>query len=302
MAQRNRPAAPQMAENVRSEKPVCPITGYRETRCIGTWSIEDLCRLRKEDIGIDTSSFFTSCQGISLWHAEKSDLQFFHPIVIGNKPFYEQLRAKPWYFQPDKWEFQEAARHIAVPDLVLDLGAGRQPIGAFVAPNRYVAVDPLMDESAAAKPQRKFDVVCAFQVLEHVADPLGFIAIAKSWLKPGGLLFVGVPNRESYLKGLRDFALDMPPHHVSRWSEQALASLAQSTHLTVEAIAKSPLEPWEASLYWMTRLERGLPRPATGRYRLSRVIAYGAAHCFSALLPSPRTVAGGSLLLRARRD
>ena len=292
----------QTDEYIGAEKPICPLSGDRETRCIGTWPTEKMQRLWKEDIGIDAGNCLGNHRFISLWHSEKSDLQFFCPMVIGNESFYQRLHKKTWYFQPDKWEFKEAARHIASSDLVLDLGAGLQPFSAFIGANRYAAVDPFTAQDAAPNPQRKFDVVCAFQVLEHVPDPLGFIAMAKSWLKPGGRIFIGVPNRESYLRDLRELALDMPPHHVSRWSERALVSLAQSSQLTLEAITRSPLEAWEASLYWMTHFEQVLPRPAVGRHRVSRIIAYSAACCLSALRPPPQTVVGGSLLLRARSD
>jgi len=238
-----------------------------------------VCRLWKEDIGIDTGAIFSEHRFLSLWHSEKSDLQFFCPAVIGNETFYRQLHRKTWYFQPDKWEFREAARHITSPDQVLDLGAGRQPFRRFIDANRYVAVDPFMAQDAAPRPRQKFDVVVAFQVLEHVPDPLGFITMAKSWLKPGGRIFIGIPNRESYLRDLRDFALDMPPHHVSRWSENALASLAQSAQLTIEAITKSSVENWEASLYRMTQLEQvcHVPRPAGVVCRVLSLTAQRAA-------------------------
>jgi hypothetical protein len=280
------------------ERPPCPITGDIATRRIQTWSQNDLRRFWTEDIGIDTKHLLDGGQTISLWHAEKSDLQFFHPIVTGNDAFYEALHAKRWYFQPDKWEFHEAARHISDTDRILDLGAGQQPFGAYVAPENYFAVDPLVQGNAAPA-QQPCDVVCAFQVLEHVADPLAFMTDTKSRTKPEGLIFVGVPNRHSYLSDLSDFALDMPPHHVSRWSEKALAALADAAKLHIEAITQSPLEPWEVSLYWMSRLEKRLPQSATNRNRLSRIIAYGAARCLSAFAPDPQ-VAGGSLLMRAR--
>ncbi len=269
---------------------------------MGTWRSEKIRQLWKEDIGIDTGDCLGNHRVISLWHSEKSDLQFFTPAAIGDESFYLQLHKKRWYFQPHKWEFKEAARHIAGSNLVLELGAGLQPFRAFIGADRYFAMDPFTARHAVPDPHRKFDVVCAFQVLEHVPDPLEFIATAKYWLKPGGLIFVGVPNRECYLSDLRDFALDMPPHHVSRWSDRALQSLAQSTRLTVEAISKSPLENWEASLYRMTRFEDALPRSSAGRSRASRIIAYSAACCLTAALPIPKKVIGSTLLLRARSE
>ncbi len=235
---------------------------------------------------------------VRLWHADKSDLRFFHPIVTGDEGFYARLRRFGWYRQPDKWEYREAARHIEPAQEVLDLGAGAQDFRAFVGAGRYTALDPYAGGAAAA-PRRRYDVVCAFQVLEHVADPLGFVAEAKARLRPGGRLFLGVPNRDSYLAELRDFPLDLPPHHVTRWSRRALESLAEAAALRIEAIAESPLEPWEVPLFWMARLERRLPRPSRGRNRRSRIVAYLAARVLAAVAARPG-VRGATLLLRAR--
>lgn len=236
---------------------------------------------------------------VRLWHADKSDLRFFHPIVTGDEGFYARLRRFGWYRQPDKWEYREAARHIEPAQEVLDLGAGAQAFRAFVGAGRYTASDPYAGGTAAAALRRRFDVVCAFQVLEHVADPLGFVAEAKARLRPGGRLFLGVPNRDSYLAELRDFPLDLPPHHVTRWSRRALEALAEAAALRIEAIAESPLEPWEAPLFWMARLERSLPRPSRGRSRRSRIVAYLAARALAAVAARPG-VRGATLLLRAR--
>ena len=278
--------------------PPCPITGLRDGRLLRCWTGAELLRLWKEDLGIDLAGLLVEGQVVSLWQSGKSDLQFFHPIVTGDERLYARLRRRNWYLQPDKWEFREAARQIAPADRVLDLGAGEQPFRAFVAPECYAAFDPFT--AATRAPEGRYDVVCAFQVLEHVADPLAFVAAAKEQLGPGGRLILGVPDRESYLAGLRDFPLDLPPHHVTRWSRQALNVLAQAAGLQVEAIASGPLEPWEVPLYWMARVENLLPQPIAGRSRGTRVCAYVVARALSALLPLPRSVPGGTLLLRAR--
>ncbi len=46
-------------------------------------------------------------------------------------------------------------------------------------------------------PERKFDVVIASHVLEHVDNPDLVLMKIKSWLEPEGLLICIVPNRES---------------------------------------------------------------------------------------------------------
>lgn len=41
----------------------------------------------------------------------------------------------------------------------------------------------------------RFDLVCCMEVIEHVADPAGFVAALSRTLAPGGLLVLSTPNR-----------------------------------------------------------------------------------------------------------
>jgi len=43
-------------------------------------------------------------------------------------------------------------------------------------------------------PEEHFDVIFLLQTLEHMDDPLTFLKTAKRYLKPGGILYVEVPN------------------------------------------------------------------------------------------------------------
>jgi len=63
--------------------------------------------------------------------------------------------------------------------------------------------------------QRRFDVVSAMEVIEHVADPRSFVAAAASLAKPGGLLLASTLNRT-----LKSFALAIVgAEYVLRWLE-----------------------------------------------------------------------------------
>ena len=48
----------------------------------------------------------------------------------------------------------------------------------------------------------KFDLIVLFHVLEHIAEPNGFIATLVGRLRPGGLLLVEVPHRDNRYKAL----------------------------------------------------------------------------------------------------
>jgi 2-polyprenyl-6-hydroxyphenyl methylase/3-demethylubiquinone-9 3-methyltransferase len=68
---------------------------------------------------------------------------------------------------------------------------------------------------ALAEEPRRFDVVCAMEVVEHAADPQRFVATAVSLVKPGGLFLASTLNRT-----LRSFALAIVgAEYVLRWLE-----------------------------------------------------------------------------------
>jgi SAM-dependent methyltransferase len=58
-------------------------------------------------------------------------------------------------------------------------------------------------------PKASADIVCAFQTLEHVVDPVGFIKTAGEYLTRGGTIAVEVPNLHDALISL----YDLPNHY-----------------------------------------------------------------------------------------
>ncbi|MBI5357198.1 class I SAM-dependent methyltransferase [Candidatus Collierbacteria bacterium] len=69
------------------------------------------------------------------------------------------------------------------------------------------------------KPKKRFNVITAFDILEHTNDLLGSLQNIKNWLKPGGILIVVVPVYDGIFGTIGGW-LDKDVTHIqklSRW-------------------------------------------------------------------------------------
>ena len=189
---------------------------------------------------------------------------FSHPFRAGDNRFYELAYERHARAYPDwKWEFQityEELGKISGPGFrLLDIGAGN---GAFV---KRVARDLLQRENilctefsafgrreiekmgisclsqdlrelTARNFMERFDAVCLFQVLEHLDEPDRIFRHVNGLMKPGGRLFIAVPNPNSIrFNELNGALLDMPPNHIGRWNRTAFEELGRRTGFRVQA-------------------------------------------------------------------
>ena len=93
----------------------------------------------------------------------------------------------------------------------------------------------------------KYDVVCSFQVLEHISDIHGFIKASLACLKISGILIITVPADDSFVGLLPNCTLNLPPHHLSRWSDKTLISIGEifgikTIQLHHDILGKTPLK------------------------------------------------------------
>jgi SAM-dependent methyltransferase len=129
---------------------------------------------------------------------------------------------------------------------LLDVGAGsgklvRYLIGRGVLARGLEPAHPIFDRFLKGDPAftcamlrdyrsadgRPMDVVTAFDVLEHVADPASFLGDISAQLKPGGLLFISTPDVGSLaarLFGRRWHFFS--PYHLSFFSKRTLVAAA----------------------------------------------------------------------------
>jgi SAM-dependent methyltransferase len=137
---------------------------------------------------------------------------------------------------------RESLRDLESPDTaLLEVGCGMGAMGARLA-QRFDYLGVESDEASAAVAaerlaavgsgrvvnagfdtidgSRRFDVVCAFEVLEHLEDDLAALRRWHSLLRPGGRLVISVPAYESQFG-----AVDELVGHYRRYDPEALARL-----------------------------------------------------------------------------
>jgi SAM-dependent methyltransferase len=98
-----------------------------------------------------------------------------------------------------------------------------------------VVRNELLDVHAPGR-EEAYDVVCAFQTLEHVPDPSSFVRLCVQSLKKGGFLIYSVPSADSYVSMIPNAVPNLPPHHLSHWPDATLMKIAELFGLKVVAM------------------------------------------------------------------
>ena len=82
----------------------------------------------------------------------------------------------------------------------------------------------------------EFDAVTSFNVLEHQVDPVGFLSELAKRVRPGGLLALSTPSPASVqarIKGLENWGMICPPHHINIFTRQSLELALRQAGLEV---------------------------------------------------------------------
>lgn len=209
-----------------------------------------------------------------------------HPGVnwYEKSPIYQEVE---WNVPSPKklmtrWEFQKFfEQRIEKGALVYDIGCGR---GDFLALARskgfrvsgmdinqrlielakqvYGLVglhNKAFEDISLSDLGEKPDAITAFEVMEHVADPNGFLQRCHHLLNDGGLIVLSIPGYHRWPHWVNS-DVDTPPHHLTLWSEKALRVILQKNRFIEIVILRKPLLLTDL-MYHVVRVVPGALRP-----------------------------------------
>ncbi len=251
----------------------CPLCKSANINKLELIKQNELAMLYKKMIDIDFSYLID--KDIDFCECEDCKLRFYDPLITGDEKFYNSLQKFDWYYMDEKEEYHYGKRYIEENEKVLEVGSGKGAFAKHLTTKDYVGLDfsenakkmaaengvlieNEMIQDYAKKHSEEFDVVVSFQVLEHVSDPKGFIEAKLEALKKGGKLIIAVPSEDSFLKYVSNGILNMPPHHVTRWSDDTFKFIAKKYNLDLVDIYHEKVQDVHKTQYLNTLISNAL--------------------------------------------
>ena len=253
----------------------CPLCGNAESRIRECLSGDVINHLYWRSFAIPN---VLQESGICYRHCPLCGLYFFDPMQAGEESLYQRLQSFQWYYMQEKKEFEVARRHLPDSGPILEVGAGEGFFSETVGVERYTGLElnhlaiekakrrgiVLLRESVESHTRRdiQYEAVVSFQVLEHVQDPAAFIRGCIDCLRPDGTLILAVPAHEGFVGSAMNCILNMPPHHLTHWTETTLRYLAGQFDLDLVHIEYEPVsrhhERWARKVVLERMLRRSL--------------------------------------------
>jgi 2-polyprenyl-3-methyl-5-hydroxy-6-metoxy-1,4-benzoquinol methylase len=85
--------------------------------------------------------------------------------------------------------------------------------------------------------EEKFDFIVAFEVFEHIFDPLAFLRIINGLLLPGGMVMLTFPNYNSFEIGmLREHSVAIDHEHLNYFTEHSIKIIMNRAGFSIEEV------------------------------------------------------------------
>jgi 2-polyprenyl-3-methyl-5-hydroxy-6-metoxy-1,4-benzoquinol methylase len=240
---------------------ISPLTKRKNVQLIHSVNVNELIKEYREKLNVDIRYLLKNHKRIELYRCKETGYSFYHPgDISGDDSFYEILGMNEWYYMDWKWEFEQSLKYINKYDSVLDIGSGKGDFLKYLKSKEIKGTGleinknqiefcketglQIFNESVenhSKDKTNKYDIICSFQILEHIYNVRSYIESCINLLKPSGKLIISVPNNRSYLKYSKEI-LNMPPHHMGLWDEHSLVSLTKIFKLEMIDMEYEPLD------------------------------------------------------------
>lgn len=250
-----------------------PISGSNNTELLASVPTEEIAQRWLTGMKINVAQSFLELGTLELWHCKDTGLMWYEPAgAAGGGELYSQLETFDWYYMRDKWEFDVAQRLVSRGQKILEVGVGYGYFLEHCRLNNTNVVGIELNPTAARKVREKgfqvfeeslddlanrvgdgaFNVICSFQVLEHVSNPLAFIQGMLGNLQVGGRLILSVPNAAIMRRIDPEHRelLNQPPHHMSHWDEGVFRALQKYLPVRVRSVHREPMAQYHVN--WIT--------------------------------------------------
>ncbi|MBS1600057.1 MAG: class I SAM-dependent methyltransferase [Bacteroidetes bacterium] len=241
---------------------ISPLTKLANTELVNQIPSSLIVNKYRDELQLDVKRFFTT-EMVQIYLCKDSGFKFYHPFNIdGDEKLYQDLqRANRQYYRTWNWENETTYRFIKKSDKILEIGCGSGSFLDRLKQDEINATGLELNKDAVQLCISKglnvfndslehhnitnsglYDMVCSFQVLEHIADPAEYIQNCIFATKNGGKIVFAVPNNNPYLFR-RDIyhTLNLPPHHMGLWSEDAFLSLPKFFPIRLIGVYIEPL-------------------------------------------------------------
>lgn len=249
-----------------ANKMLSPLSNTENVKLIRTVNPKNLVDRYKLEFEFDIfEELNLENQLIYHWKCLDTGFQWYTPLKFaGGSKLYEDLSKIKWYYTKNKWEFHKVLSNLKQESQILEIGAGDGYFLQLASQNGHICSGIELNIEKAQELKRKgfniinkkieeinkeFDVICLFQVLEHIPEPIFFLRNLIHLVKNGGKIYFACPNSEVMEKVDPFFLnlLNQPPHHMSHWRLESFKYLEKILPISLisvsyERIAKEHVE------------------------------------------------------------
>jgi len=154
-------------------------------------------------------------------------------------------------------------------------------------------------------PPVPFDVVIVSNVLEHALDPRAMLGEIRRLLRPGGEVWISLPNRASWLRRLfgAEWINWHVPYHITHFQRAALLRLLDDSGFTAASLRDVTPALWAAqsAIAWATRARADRRRWLRNAKLVAAAMAAARFGLFPLLWLGNRMGRGDCLVVKATR-